>query len=99
MHTLTPTGGCFQRWHAIAKLPQQTGFKPEARRFVQWNKPDGSDLSFMSKETPKDDPRQQTDWKNTKQTDQPWKGATEKEQLDPDRPKPDLEKWHDTSTH
>jgi hypothetical protein len=46
----------------------------------------------MSKETPKDDPRQQTDWKNTKQSDEPWKGATEKEQLDPDRPKPDLEK-------
>ena len=65
----------------------------------QWNKPDGSDLSSMSKETPKDDPRQQTDWKNTKQTNEPWKGATEKEQLDPDRPKPDLEKWHDTSTH
>jgi hypothetical protein len=75
------------------------GFKPEACRFVQWNKPDGSDLSSMSKETPKDDPRQQTDWKNTKQSDQPWKGATEKEQLDPNRPKPDLEKWHDTSTH
>jgi hypothetical protein len=56
-------------------------------------------ISFMSKETPKDDPRQQTDWKNTKQTDEPWKGATEKEQLDPDRPKPDLEKWHDTNTH
>jgi hypothetical protein len=63
------------------------------------NKPDGSDLSPMSKETPKDDPRQQTDWKNTKQTDEPWKGATEKEQLDPNRPKPDLEKWHDTNTH
>jgi hypothetical protein len=53
----------------------------------------------MSKETPSDDPRQKTDWKTTKQTDEPWKGATEKEQLDPTRPKPDLEKWHDTNTH
>lgn len=52
----------------------------------------------MSKETPNDDPRQQTDWKNTKQTDEPWKGATEKEQLDPNRPKPDLEKWKDANT-
>jgi hypothetical protein len=34
----------------------------------------------MSKERANDDPRQQTDWKNTKQTDQPWKGPTEKEQ-------------------
>jgi hypothetical protein len=53
----------------------------------------------MSKETPSDDPRQKTESKTTKQTDKPWKGATEKEQLDPDRPKPDLEKWHDTNTH
>jgi hypothetical protein len=28
----------------------------------------------MSKEKPNDDPRRQTDWKNTKQTDEPWKG-------------------------
>jgi hypothetical protein len=34
----------------------------------------------MSKEMPKDDPRQATDWKNTKQTDEPWKGPSEKEQ-------------------
>ena len=64
-----------------------------------WNKLEYSDLSSMSKEKPNDDPRQQTDWKNTKQTDEPWKGATEKEQVAPDRPKPDLEKWHDTKTH
>jgi hypothetical protein len=30
----------------------------------------------MSKETPQDDPRQQTDWKNTKQTDEHWKGQS-----------------------
>jgi hypothetical protein len=34
----------------------------------------------MSRETPKDDLRQRTDWKNTKQTDEPWKGPVEKEQ-------------------
>jgi hypothetical protein len=32
----------------------------------------------MSKERPNDDPRQRTDWKNTKQTDEPWKGPVEK---------------------
>ena len=32
----------------------------------------------MSKEKPNDDPPQQTDWKNTKQTDQPWKGQSKK---------------------
>jgi hypothetical protein len=30
----------------------------------------------MSKEKPSDDPRQQSDWKNTKQTDQPWKALS-----------------------
>jgi hypothetical protein len=34
----------------------------------------------VSKETPKNDPRQATDWKNTKQTDAPWNGPVEKEQ-------------------
>ena len=51
----------------------------------------------MSKEKPNDDPRRQTDWKSTKQTDQPWKGPVEKEQRSDD--KIDLEKWHDTNTH
>jgi hypothetical protein len=51
----------------------------------------------MSKEKPNDDPRRQTDWKNTKQTDQPWKGPVEKEQR-PNGPPPDLEKWHETNT-
>jgi hypothetical protein len=32
----------------------------------------------MSKETPNDHPRQRTDWKNTKQTDEPWKGRRRK---------------------
>jgi hypothetical protein len=51
----------------------------------------------MSKEKPNDDPRQATDWKNTKQTDKPWKGPTEKEQKSGG--KPDLEKWQETNTH
>lgn len=53
----------------------------------------------MSKETPKDDPRQPTDWPSKNQTDKPWRGNPEKEQLPPDRPNPDLEKWHRTNTH
>ena len=57
-----------------------------------------SEKSPMSKETPKDDPRRETDWKNTKQTDEPWKGPVEKEQK-PGGPPPDLEKWHETNTH
>jgi hypothetical protein len=52
----------------------------------------------MSREKPNDDPRQQTDWKSTKQSDEPWKGSTEKEQK-PSDAKPDLEQWHDTKTH
>jgi hypothetical protein len=52
----------------------------------------------MSKDTPKDDPRQATDSKNTKQTDQPWKGPVEKEQKRTGPP-PDLEKWQETNTH
>jgi hypothetical protein len=54
--------------------------------------------SNMSKEQPKDDPRQATDWKNTKQTDEPWKGPTEKEQKS-DGSSLDLEKWQETNTH
>jgi hypothetical protein len=53
----------------------------------------------VPRQTPPDDPRQKTDWPNTKQSDEPWKGNTEKEQLNPDRPKPDLEKWQESSTH
>ncbi len=59
---------------------------------------DGSDVD-MSKETPKDDPQEQSDWETTRQTDQPWKGIPEKEQFRTDRPKPDLEKWKDTNAH
>ncbi|UFZ04168.1 hypothetical protein LQG66_34090 [Bradyrhizobium ontarionense] len=51
----------------------------------------------MSKETPKDDPRQQTDEGSVKQTDKPWAGNPEKEQRS-DSAK-DLEKWAETKTH
>jgi hypothetical protein len=53
----------------------------------------------MSKETPKDDPRQRTDWKSPKQTDKPWKGPPEKEQKPGGTSELDLEKWHQTNTH
>jgi hypothetical protein len=53
---------------------------------------------FMSKETPKNDPRERSDWGSPKQTDKPWKGNPEKEQRNGDE-KPDLEKWQESSTH
>jgi hypothetical protein len=53
---------------------------------------------MMSNEIPKDEPREGAGASN-KQTDQPWKGVPEKEQFDPKREKPDLERWKDTSTH
>ena len=51
----------------------------------------------MSKETPKDDPRQQVDEATHKQTDKPWKGNPEKEQRN--EAKLDLENWQKTNTH
>ena len=58
----------------------------------------GREAHQMSKETPEDDPRQATDQKNTKQTNEPWKGPVEKEQKR-SGPAPDLEKWQETKTH
>ena len=52
----------------------------------------------MSKETPKDDPRQRTDEGSHAQTKQPWKGNPEKEQRN-DGAEIDLEEWHKSSTH
>jgi len=54
--------------------------------------------SKMSKETPKDDPRQRSDQGSHRQTDKPWKGNPEKDQRN-DGAKIDLEKWHETNTH
>jgi hypothetical protein len=52
----------------------------------------------MSKETPKDDPRQRSDWASTKQTDKPWEGNSEKEQRSGAK-KSDPDKWQETNTH
>ena len=52
----------------------------------------------MSKETPKDDPRQRTDRGSHSQTKEPWKGNPEKEQQT-GGPKHDLEKWQESGTH
>jgi hypothetical protein len=52
----------------------------------------------ISKEAPLDDPRQQTDWKTTKQTDKPWTANPEKEQK-PGGPPPNLEEWQQSNTH
>ena len=51
-----------------------------------------------TRETPLDDPRQQSDWPNTKQTDQPWKSQVEKDQQNKDTDI-DLEKWQESNTH
>ena len=50
------------------------------------------------RETALNDPRQETDWPNTKQMDQPWKGKVEKEQQNKDSDI-DLEKWQQSNTH
>jgi hypothetical protein len=52
----------------------------------------------MSKETPKDDPRQRTDLGSHKQTDKPWKGKPEKEQRSGTK-KSDPDQWQETYTH
>jgi hypothetical protein len=52
----------------------------------------------MSKETPSDDRREQTDWGSAKQTDKPWKGVTEKEQKSGTK-KSDPDRWQESNTH
>jgi hypothetical protein len=54
--------------------------------------------SAISKETPLDDPKQQTDWKTTRQTEEPWIANPEKEQK-PGGPPPNLEEWERSNTH
>ena len=44
------------------------------------------------------DPGDRTDWGSHAQTEERWKGNPEKEQRPADQ-KPDLEKWHKTTTH
>lgn len=52
----------------------------------------------MSKETPKDDPRQRTDEGSSSQTNRPWKGNPEKEQQS-HASKDELERWQRSGTH
>lgn len=52
----------------------------------------------MSKETPKDDPRQRGDKGSLEQTDKPWEGNPEKEQRS-HVGKNDLERWQKSDTH
>jgi hypothetical protein len=67
--------------------------------FLLANRPFGStEDAAMSKETPKDDPRQQTDDGSLKQTDKPWKGNPEKEQRSGTK-KSDPDRWQETNTH
>jgi hypothetical protein len=54
--------------------------------------------SPMSKETPKDDPRQRTDQGSLKQTEAPWEGNPEKEQRS-QISSDDLERWQQSDTH
>jgi hypothetical protein len=52
----------------------------------------------MSKETPKDDPRERTDQGSHRQTEEPWNGNPEKEQRSGTK-KSDPDKWQETNTH
>jgi hypothetical protein len=52
----------------------------------------------MSKESPKNDPRQRTDEGSHSQTKEPWKGNPEREQRN-DSVELDLEKWQKSNTH
>jgi hypothetical protein len=51
------------------------------------------------RETPLDDPRNADNEASIKQTDKPWQGNPEEDQVRSDRPKPDLEKWQKSGTH
>jgi hypothetical protein len=52
----------------------------------------------MGKQRPNDDPRHRSDWRPTRQTQEPWKGPPENEQK-PSDGEVDLEKWQETNTH
>jgi hypothetical protein len=53
---------------------------------------------MMSKETPKDDPRQKNDQGPHSQTNEPWKGNPEKEQRSGTK-KSDPDKWQESNAH
>jgi len=63
-------GHALGRWHRSATF---VGTLWTSFKFLWWRK-------LVSKETPLDDPRQQTDQGSHSQTDKPWKGNPEKEQ-------------------
>ena len=52
----------------------------------------------MSKDAPKDDPREKSDHGSYRQTDKPWKGNPRRKQRNDDA-KINLEKWQGTKTH
>jgi hypothetical protein len=56
------------------------------------------EVFMMSKEPPKDDPREQSDVGSHAQTDTPWKGNPEKEQHSGTK-KSDPDQWQETNTH
>jgi len=80
--------------HSPVRRPPRKGLGVTAGVLCRLSDPEAP----MSKETPKDDPRQQTDWGSHKQTDKPWKGNPEKEQRSGTK-KSDPDKWQETNTH
>jgi len=68
-------------------------------RALTFGAPVTGSSTAMSNEKPTDDPRERTDWKSPKQSDEPWKQPVEKEQNPGGVPKPDLEQWNETNTH
>jgi hypothetical protein len=94
-------GKCICLCHANRTSGEQDGFYfrnlvcPPALACMNKTPPYEED----PRETPYDDPRQQNDWPTHKQTDKPWKGNPEKDQLPADRPDIDLEKWQESNTH
>jgi hypothetical protein len=81
---------------AACSLPREELARREVRNGCERR---GFSLYEVSHEQkPTDDPRQRTDWKTTKQTDEPWKAPVEKEQQGGAKQE-DLEKWHDSNTH
>jgi hypothetical protein len=79
----------------IAFSPPAPGTKGNVFGYAPMSKPKPQDED--PRETPLNDPRQKTDWPNTKQTNEPWKGPVEKEQQN--KTDIDLEKWQESDTH
>jgi hypothetical protein len=67
--------------HDFKRKPKTTGIKPSHQERAM-AKPRTDDPH----ENPDDDPRMENDWPTSRQTDKPWKGNPEKDQISPDRP-------------